>query len=320
MTTPKLRLAMTVDDLFMWPGLPCPESTSPQKITRQLIDAFANNGVKQVYAFSCTRPVEGTTALNEVLDAWCAAGHHVGNHTHYHCALNWCSAEDYDRDMDRSEQILRPWIAHAPTKYFRFAFDMWGEQKEKTDRVLLKLAKSGFHPAPISMWFSDTLFMFPHFRATAQRNARVVDEVERLFIDQWMDQLKRQADGARAAMGRDVTHIALIHGVPLAGATMDRICRRMVEAGVEFVSLEEAMRDPFNAIAPPLTERRFRNATQKWCAVTGTPLDEVPPRSVAELGSILPVPGMDLVTAFDKCFAELANGVGGKPVLADFLE
>ena len=320
MSTSKLRLAMTVDDLFMWPGLPFPEGSSPQTVSRQLIDAFANNGVKDVYAFSCTRPVEETRILPEVLDAWCSAGHHVGNHTHYHCALNWCSVENYERDMDRSEVLLRPWIEHAPTKYFRFAFDMWGEQSEKTDRVMLKLARSGFHYAPISMWFSDTFFMLPHFRAMAQKNARVIDEVEELFIDKWMAQLKSQADGARAAMGRDVTHIALIHGSPLGGATMDRICQRMLAAGVEFVPLEEAMRDPFNAVVPPLTERRFRNFTQKWCEVTESPMEDMPPRMLSELGSVLPIPGMDAAAIFDKCFLELGGGVDGKPVVSDFLE
>lgn len=320
MTPSALKVAMTVDDLFMWPGLPFPDGSSPRKVSRQLVDAFANNGVKHVYAFSCTRPVEGTEALGDVLDAWCSSGHHVGNHTHYHCALNWCSVENYERDMDRSERLLRPWIERAPTRYFRFAFDMWGDQRAKTDRVLLKLARSGFHYAPISMWFSDTFFMFPHFRALAQRNSRVVDEVEALFIDKWMAQFKSQADAARAAMGREVAHVALIHGTPLGGATMDRICQRMRAAGVEFVPLEEAMRDPFNAVVPPLTERRFRNFTQKWCTVTNTPLEDMPPQMLAELRSILPVPGMDEATIFEKIFIELGAGVDGNPVVSDFLE
>lgn len=311
---------MTVDDLFLWPGLPFPEGWSPQRVSRQLVDAFSNNGVKEVYAFSCTRPVEGSKTLHEVLDMWCAAGHHVGNHTHYHCALNWCSTEEYERDMDRSEVLLRPWIEHAPTKYFRFAFDMWGDQREKTDRILTKLARSGFYYAPISMWFFDTIFMFPHFRALLKKNKLVANEIETLFVDKWMTQFENQANAARAAMKRDVTHIALIHGSPLSGATMDRVCQRMRMAGVEFVSLEEAMRDPFNAIAPPLTIRHFRNQTEKWCQVTKTTVEDMPPAMLGELDTVLPIPDMDVPAMFDNIFAELGAGVGGKPVLSDFLE
>jgi hypothetical protein len=43
MTSSNIRVAMTVDDLFMWPGLSFPEGSSAQKVSRQLIDAFAAN-------------------------------------------------------------------------------------------------------------------------------------------------------------------------------------------------------------------------------------------------------------------------------------
>ncbi len=101
---------------------------------------------------------------------------------------------------------------------------------------------------------------------------------------------------------------------------MDRICQRMLAAGVEFVSLEEAMRDPFNAIVPPLTERHFRNFTQKWCKVAGTSLEDMPPKMLSQLTSILPVPGQDEATLFAKIFLELSAGVDGKPTPSDFLE
>jgi hypothetical protein len=69
-----------------------------------------------------------------------------------------------------------------------------------------------------------------------------------------------------------------------------------------------------------LTERRFRNFTQKWCEVTDTPIDDMPPRMLSELGSVLPIPGMDAATLFEKCFLELGAGVDGTPVASDFLE
>jgi hypothetical protein len=69
-----------------------------------------------------------------------------------------------------------------------------------------------------------------------------------------------------------------------------------------------------------LIERRFRNFTQKWCEVTSTPVEDMPPRMLSTLESILPMPGMDVATVFEKCFIELGAGVDGKPVLSDFLE
>jgi peptidoglycan/xylan/chitin deacetylase (PgdA/CDA1 family) len=320
MTKTTLKVAMTVDDLFMWPGLSFPDGWSAVRVSDALMAAFAEHHVDGVYSFSCTRPVVDSGVLPDVLDAWCAAGHHVGNHTHSHCALNWCSAERYERDIEVSERVLEPWIARAPSRYFRFAFDMWGDRRDKTDRLLFKLARSGYRQAPISMWFSDTMFMFPHMRAIAHGDREVASRIESQFVESWMAQLESQAEGARAAMGREVTHIALVHGVPLAATTMARILGRMRDAGVSFVSLDEAMRDPFNAVAPPSIERRFRNVTQKWCALAGVKLDDMPPAELGALDAILPVPGMDVASAFTRCFAELARDVDGVPVIADFLE
>lgn len=69
-----------------------------------------------------------------------------------------------------------------------------------------------------------------------------------------------------------------------------------------------------------MTERRFRNFRQKWCEVTDTPMEDMPPRMLSELGSVLPIPGMDAAAVFEKCFRELGSGVDGKPVFSDFLE
>jgi hypothetical protein len=49
-------------------------------------------------------------------------------------------------------------------------------------------------------------------------------------------------------------------------------------------------------------------------------MEDMPPRMLSELGSVLPIPGMDAAAIFEKCFLELGGGVDGKPVVSDFLE
>jgi len=49
-------------------------------------------------------------------------------------------------------------------------------------------------------------------------------------------------------------------------------------------------------------------------------MEDMPPRMLSELGSVLPIPGMDAAAVFEKCFRELGSGVDGKPVFSDFLE
>ena len=43
-------------------------------------------------------------------------------------------------------------------------------------------------------------------------------------------------------------------------------------------------------------------------------MEDMPPRMLSELGSVLPIPGMDAAAVFEKCFRELGSGVDGKPV------
>ena len=314
-----LKLALTIDDVFMWPGLALPPPLTPQGTTKQMTDAFGTHGVKDVYAFSCTKPVESDErTLHATLDAWCGAGHHVGGHTHGHCALNWASTDKYIADIDRSHAVIARYLDAAPTKFFRYPFDMWGDKREKTDAVMLHLARTGFSYAPISMWFYDAQFAIAHLRAQASGDLASARRVEDMFVDSVIDQVRDQADGARAALGRDPIHIALLHGTPIGAVTMDRVLGRLRASGVEFVSLETAMRDPANLIVPPLTTRFFRSFTQKWAQVAGVTMHDTPPKILEELKTISPMPGFDEATLFENAFDELAKTVDGTANAEDF--
>jgi len=159
-----VKLAITVDDLFLWPDAGHQNGYSPASCGASLIRAFAANGVSDVYAFSATFALDGDPRLTSVLDKWCDAGHHVGGHTHFHACLNWLDAKRYIEDLDQSHELIEPWVSRAPSRYFRFAMDMLGDTRGKTDEVLTHLAQTGFMHAPISYWFYDTQFVFPYAR------------------------------------------------------------------------------------------------------------------------------------------------------------
>jgi peptidoglycan/xylan/chitin deacetylase (PgdA/CDA1 family) len=160
-----VKVAITVDDLFLWPEVGHQNGFSPASCSQSLMRAFAANGVPDVYAFSATFALDDDPRLTSVLDEWCAAGHHIGGHTHFHACLNWLGAERYIEDIDQSHELIEPWVAEAPTRYFRFAMDMLGDTQSKTEEVLTHLAQTGYMHAPISHWFYDTQFVFPYDRA-----------------------------------------------------------------------------------------------------------------------------------------------------------
>jgi hypothetical protein len=89
------------------------------------------------------------------------------------------------------------------------------------------------------------------------------------------------------------------------------------EAGAEFITLEEAMRDPANQIVAPGTNRNFRNLTQRWAKVLGVEIEGTPPAVLEELDAVAPLEGWDAYSLFSKALAGMAAGTGAKPVLED---
>jgi peptidoglycan/xylan/chitin deacetylase (PgdA/CDA1 family) len=88
-----VKMAITVDDLFLFHGSPMPRGYDSHITARGLTKAFKSHGAKGVYAFSNTAPTENNTGLLRVFDHWVEEGHHVANHTHHHASLNWVDAK-----------------------------------------------------------------------------------------------------------------------------------------------------------------------------------------------------------------------------------
>jgi peptidoglycan/xylan/chitin deacetylase (PgdA/CDA1 family) len=152
-------------------------------------------------------PVEDDPGLQAVLDRWCEAGNHVGNHTHHHASLNWVSADQYIEDIERSEQYLDEWLARAATRYFRFTLDMWGDTADKTDQVVAHLARAGYLPCPVSTWFYDAQFISPYLRALAAGDEEGRRWIQDQVVHAAITQLQGQVAAAPPVHGRAPSHI-----------------------------------------------------------------------------------------------------------------
>ena len=130
-----VRIAVTIDDMLLFRGVPMPPRYTPQGNARAIAAALKSYGVADVYAFSNTAPAEDDPELLKVFDFWVEHGHHVANHTHHHASINWLDAASYVEDIERAEQFIGQWLARAPKRYFRFCMDMWGDTLEKRDAV-----------------------------------------------------------------------------------------------------------------------------------------------------------------------------------------
>ena len=286
-----VKLAITMDDMLLFRGTPMPNNYSSLGIARNMTAALERHGASDIYAFSNTAPAEDDPDLLRVFDHWVDSGHHVANHTHHHPSINWVDAATYIGDIERTEEIIKRWAALAPRRYFRYCNDMWGDTAEKQATVGAYLAEQGYTPVPVSIGFRDTRFLPAYWRTLKRDDREGIAYLRREFVNTAVHELRLHAANARAVFGRDPAHIWLIHGTPLGGDCLDEILDRFASAGVQFVSLQEAMSDPMNANVPPRVSPEFIHQVEKWALVHNVPVDDRAPRILEEIERLNPAPG-----------------------------
>jgi peptidoglycan/xylan/chitin deacetylase (PgdA/CDA1 family) len=286
-----VRLAVTVDDMTLFRGVPYAPGDDAMKVNRAFIGAFRNHGIAGVYQFSNSAPLEDDRALEKVYDFWVQNGHHVGNHTHHHPAIYWLDADRYAEDIDAADNYLGRWIRAAPKRCFRFCMDMWGDTGCKCDQMLEHLRQREYTPVPISIGFHDTRWNAAWVRTTRRGTPQEVQWLRGQYIDSAVHELRQHAANARAVFGRDPAHIWMLHGTSIAAASLEEILDRFAGAGVEFVALDEAMADPMNAANPPRVSPEFIHQVEKWALALGVPVDDRHSPMIEEIEKLHPAPG-----------------------------
>ena len=309
-----VKVAITMDDMLLWRGVPVPKNYSSLGIARAMTQALTRHRATDVFAFSNTAPAEDDPELLRVFDHWCEQGHHVANHTHHHASINWVDAKTYIGDIERTEEIIAHWAARAPKRYFRYCNDMWGDTAEKQAAVGAYLAQHGYTPVPVSVGFRDSRFMAAYWRTLQCDDREGIKFLRRAFVETAMHEMRLHAANGRAVYGRDPVHIWLIHGTPLGGDCLDEILDQFEAAGVQFVSLDEAMSDPMNALVPPRVSPEFIHQVEKWALVHGVPVDDRPPPILEEIEKLNPMPGGSAIEIRARQQASIAAHLpGAKP-------
>ncbi|WP_182376002.1 polysaccharide deacetylase family protein [Nocardioides sp. WS12] len=305
-----LKIAVTIDDFVLWDGVPMPANTTPTMITHSVAKTLNDYGLTGTYGFSHTFRLDNEPELLEAFDTWVDAGHHVGNHTHEHAPLRWMSDAAFRRDFETAEKHIGDLIEAAPHKYFRYPMDMCSGSEQRRGEVEQYLADNGYTNAPITSWFSDFAFIVPHFRALTSGDAEVQRQVRDMHVATAVAMLQKHADTAHALFGADAPLIWLVHGTTLARDTLPAIFEAFLAQGVEFVTLDEAMRHPVNFAMPPAIES-FSNHLQRFAVAAGLSVPELEYERLGEILHLAPMPGSDTMAIYEnEVFKPMAERLG----------
>jgi peptidoglycan/xylan/chitin deacetylase (PgdA/CDA1 family) len=244
-----VEVALTVDDLPVHG--PVQAGVERVALAERFVAAFKRHRLPPVHGFVNGARVAEHPGAEKVLTLWVQSGNHLGNHTDSHVSLNDVGLPAYFADIERGETVLDAFDpAWRSSKTFRYPFLFEGNSREKRDGVRDYLRARGYEIAEVTVEADDWAFNQPFFRCANQGNAEALKHLHQRFVEAHVDELERMRELTRRLAGREIRHVLLLHlGVADADA-LDDLLTAYEHAGVRFVSLQEALSDPFYDLDP----------------------------------------------------------------------
>ncbi|WP_309092960.1 polysaccharide deacetylase family protein [Phenylobacterium sp.] len=234
------QIALTFDDLPAHDPLPAGESHL--SVNRAILRALAEAKAPATGFVNGARVGDDPTGA-EVLAAWRAAGHPLGNHTWKHGRLTANDAIAFEAAIVRNEELLKP--LGEGWRWFRFPYLAEGETPEVRARARGFLAGRGYRIASVTLDFGDWAYNGAYARCRAKGDAAAIADLEQRFLAAASDSLDRARALSQRLYGRDVPLVLLLH----VGAFDARMAPRLLDLyrrkGATFVSLEQAQADAF---------------------------------------------------------------------------
>ncbi len=261
-TKAKLQLAITVDDLPDHGELPA--GWTYEELSAKFLAAFKAHHLTGVYGFVNSHVInEDKPELLHILEEWHAAGQKLGNHTYSHMDFNSSSLKDFETDILKNEVILSKLAPPEEFKYLRFPFLSEGKTLQNFRDLRSFLKEHEYKVAPITADFHDWRWNDAFPRCVKHNRKAEIAQLKVKFIEKALKALVDAEKEMTGLFARPVKHIQLLHFGAFDAMMMDELLTAYEKAGVEFISLDEALQDPiFNESSPP-TPDTLRDMTEK---------------------------------------------------------
>jgi lysophospholipase L1-like esterase len=242
-------IALTFDDLPAHG--PLPPSTDRLAVVDRIVAALA---ARHAPAFGF---VNGGFGIDDpqsptVLAHWRAAGLPLGNHGFDHRNLDRNDAPGFIAQIAKNEAVIAPLMAGQDWRWFRYPYLAEGDNSAKRDAVRGWLAAHGYKAAAVTMSFGDYAWNDAFARCAGKHDDGAILTLERSYLDAAKSEALRVTALSRAATGRDVPLVLLMHLGAFDARLIDRLLDQYVALGYRFVSLDAAESDPFYAAARDL--------------------------------------------------------------------
>ena len=231
------RVAITIDDV-PWTGPPASDAET-LAATERMIAALRAHGAPVAVFVNCGRLAERDPRLAR----WVAAGATIGNHTTRHRDLNSAPLAEWLDEVRTCDAELRRQTG-APVRWFRFPMLHEGNTVERRDAARALLRELGYDNASVTIDNSDYLAARGYAIAAGGGDSATARRLLDAALRHDLAATEHFQAVARSKVGRDVSHVLLLHANAMTAELMTPLLDSLRGRGFRFVSLAEALTDP----------------------------------------------------------------------------
>jgi peptidoglycan/xylan/chitin deacetylase (PgdA/CDA1 family) len=185
-------------------------------------------------------------SLEPVLKTWLDAGLELGNHTYSHRDFNRMPLEDFEKDVIRGEQMLKPMLAARgkSLRYFRFPFLHTGNEMAKKRAIESFLKKRGYEHAVVTIDNDEYIYAAVYMDALRRDDKSLAKRIAIDYIRYMESMFAFYERFSRETFAYEPPQILLLHDYQLNADNLDDLAAMMKRRGYSFITIGEALRDP----------------------------------------------------------------------------
>ncbi len=246
-TAGELRVAVTVDDL---PGsYDGPPGYPKSRVMSRIVAVLKAHAIAPVgFANGIYADADADALLG--LKSWIEAGFELGNHTYSHQSARALSVPAFLEDVRKDSAFLAQLAPGHTLRYFRFPYLERGNDPEQRIAITQALAREGYRVANVSLDFADWAFAPAFARCFARADPKALEALREGYLQNGSAALYWAAETSARLLGRAVPQVLLLHAHAATAEYLDALLSEYEKAGVRWITLEEALRDPAYAEPP----------------------------------------------------------------------
>ncbi len=245
--TVQRKIAITIDDL---PAVTLDKSNANyQDITDKLLSTLEKTQVPAI-GFVNENKLYRNNRLDPVrldlLRDWLASGMELGNHGFAHKDYHRVSFREFAEDIKKGEKYTNVVLKEQgqQLKYFRHPFLHTGNSSDKQLQLTKFLKDNNYVVAPVTIDNAEYIFARAYELALQSADQELMEKIGNAYIPYMEQKTAYFESQSRMLFNREISQTLLIHANALNGDYLDELLQMYQRRGYQFVSLEEALKDP----------------------------------------------------------------------------